>query len=63
MFKIAGFALLLTLTAVSAVLWAKSPDASQAAPIHKVMPGISPLDLHREIDTQRLPVLEVDDLI
>ena len=64
MHKVAGLGLIVVLAAASLLVWAKSPHfMKQAQATQGTMPGISPSDLHRQVDATRLPVLEIADLI
>jgi hypothetical protein len=58
--KIAIFGFVMAIAAVSVVIWTKSPDftkPAQAIPAATI--GISPHELHLQVDVKGMPVLEI----
>lgn len=58
--KIAGLGLIVAIAVFSVAIWAKSSNFTrQAQAIPAATTGISPHDLHLQVDVKHMPVLEI----
>jgi hypothetical protein len=61
---ITALCLVVAIAAAVALSWAELPSITrQAQAVPEAMQGISPLDMHRQIDVKTLPIQEIDDLV